>query len=85
MIQFSVIDTGIGMSAQQREVAFEAFRQADGSITRRYGGTGLGLSISQRLASLMGGELWVESQPGKGSKFHFAARLRRPGTACPRT
>jgi hypothetical protein len=77
VIKFSVVDTGIGMSTQQTEAALEAFCQADGSITRRYGGTGLGLSISRRLVSLMGGELWVESQPGEGSKFHFTVGLKR--------
>jgi two-component system sensor histidine kinase/response regulator len=84
-IEFSVIDTGIGMSEKQKGVIFEAFRQADGSTTRRYGGTGLGLSISHRLAALMGGELWVESKPGEGSAFHFTARLKQPAVPGPRT
>ena len=85
VIEFSVVDTGIGMSKEQQHVIFEAFRQADGSTTRRYGGTGLGLSISHRLASLMGGRLWVESKLGEGSVFHLTVRLRQPAVPGPRT
>jgi len=70
-IHFSVRDTGIGISPDKLEMVFEAFTQADTSTTRQYGGTGLGLPISRRLVELMGGKLWAESEPGKGTTFHF--------------
>jgi signal transduction histidine kinase/ligand-binding sensor domain-containing protein/CheY-like chemotaxis protein len=92
-LQCMVSDTGIGIPKEKHQFIFEAFRQADGSTTRRYGGTGLGLAIASRLVQLMGGRMWVESEEGEGSTFHFTIRcnsgavvpLRSEGDAVPTT
>ncbi len=77
-LKITVSDTGMGISPEHQRMIFEAFRQADVSVTRRFGGTGLGLAISSRLAALLGGKIWVESEPGRGSRFRFTAQLEKP-------
>jgi signal transduction histidine kinase len=72
-LRFTVRDTGIGIPPERQQEIFSPFTQADNSMTRKYGGTGLGLTISRRLIEMLGGRIWLESEPGKGSAFHFTA------------
>ena len=86
MLHFVVSDTGVGIAMEKQKAIFSAVYAGGRSTTRKYGGTGLGLSISSRLVEMMGGKIWVESTPGKGSQFHFTStlvsrkrrRMRRP-------
>jgi len=75
-LHFTVADTGIGISAEKREAIFAPFTQADTSTTRKYGGTGLGLTICKHLVAMMGGRIWLESELGRGSKFHFTLQTK---------
>jgi signal transduction histidine kinase len=77
-LEVVVADTGVGIPAEKQSLIFNAFAQADGSTTRKYGGTGLGLAISARLVEMLGGRIWVESRPGAGAQFHFTGKFALP-------
>jgi signal transduction histidine kinase/DNA-binding response OmpR family regulator len=76
LLQFVVADTGIGVAPEKLKLIFDPFSQADSSTTRKYGGTGLGLTITTRLVTMMGGRIWVESEVGRGSQFHFTLQFK---------
>ena len=75
ILHFIVFDSGVGIAPEKLDMIFDSFNQADASTTRQFGGTGLGLTISRRLVEMMGGRIWVESEPGVGSRFHFTVRF----------
>ena len=79
VVKFTVTDTGIGVPAEKQVSIFSPFTQADSSTTREYGGTGLGLTISSRLVAMMGGRIWLESEVGRGTQFHFTTQLQVGG------
>jgi signal transduction histidine kinase len=83
ILHFSVADTGIGIAPSDIQRIFEKFTQADGTSTRRYSGIGTGLTLSRQLIEMMGGRLWAESLPGKGSTFHFTVKVK-PGKSVER-
>jgi signal transduction histidine kinase/DNA-binding NarL/FixJ family response regulator len=83
LLHFSVRDTGIGVPLDKQSRLFKSFQQVDASTTRHYGGTGLGLAISKRLAELLGGKIWVDSDAGKGATFHFTIVARAPAASSP--
>jgi CheY-like chemotaxis protein/HPt (histidine-containing phosphotransfer) domain-containing protein len=83
LLHFSVRDTGIGIPADKQHLLFKSFQQVDKSTSRHYGGTGLGLAITKRLAELMGGQVWVASEAGKGSTFHFSIQARSAASSTP--
>ncbi len=85
ILHSKIRDTGIGIDPSKVDTIFEAFKQADGSTTRKYGGTGLGLSICRKIAQLMNGQVWAESIPGQGSIFHFTAAMQKSARVKPRT
>jgi PAS domain S-box-containing protein len=84
VLHFNVADTGIGIPEDKQSAIFDAFTQADASTTREFGGTGLGLTITSRLVAMMGGKIWVKSEPGKGSEFHFTIKVSEGGIAAAR-
>jgi PAS domain S-box-containing protein len=83
LLRFTVSDTGIGIPAEKQKLIFDPFTQADTSTTRKYGGTGLGLTISSRLVNMMDGKIWVESQMGRGTQFHFTVQFKHAGGKAP--